>query len=154
MLKNLNPLLTPELLYVLRAMGHGDELVLADANFPAYSIAADTIYGDVIRLEGVNIVQAAEAILSVLPLDSFVDAPIQRMEIIGQPTELADVQKDLQQLVRRIDPDRDWPMGALERQAFYTRARQAYAVVLTSERLPYGDFLLTKGVIGPTGEVV
>ena len=90
MLKNLNPLLTPELLYVLRAMGHGDELVLADANFPAYSIAADTVYGDVIRLEGVNIVQAAEAILSVLPLDSFVDAPIQRMEIIGQPTELAD----------------------------------------------------------------
>ena len=154
MLKNLDPLLTPELLYVLRAMGHGDELVLADANFPAHAIAADTVYGDVIRLDGADLLQAAGAILSLLPLDSFVDAPVLRMEIIGNPTELAEVQQDFQQLLARVDPGRNWPMASLERHAFYTRARQAYVVVITGERRPYGDFILCKGVLGPNGEVV
>ena len=154
MLKNLDPLLTPELLYVLRAMGHGDELVLADANFPSESIAADTVYGDAIRLDGVDILQAARAILSLLPLDSFVEAPVLRMEIIDEPNVLAEVQRDFQQLLASVDPGRNWPMNSLERHDFYDRARAAYAVVVTGERRPYGDFILCKGVLGPDGEVV
>jgi L-fucose mutarotase len=153
MLKNLNPLLTPELLYVLRAMGHGDELVLADCNFPADSIAAQTTYGSLIRLDGNTIPQAADAILSVFPLDSFVDFPVLRMEVVDKPDEVLEVHNDLKKSVDNFS-DRNWPMGSVERHAFYERAKQAYAVVSTSERRPYGCFILVKGVIGPDGKAI
>jgi len=153
MLKNLDPLLTPELLYVLRAMGHGDELILADCNFPSDSIASETTYGSLIRLDGNTISEAADAILSVMPLDSFVDSPVLRMEVVGSPDEVLDVHSDLKKSVDKFS-DRDWPMGSIERHAFYDRAKQAYAVVSTSERRPYGCFVLVKGVIGPDGNVM
>ncbi len=152
MLKNLNPLLTPELLYVLRAMGHGDELVLADCNFPSDSIAAHTTYGQLIRLEGNRVPEAADAILSLFPLDSFVEYPVLRMEVAGNPDKLLDVHSDLKKSVDAFS-DRDWPMGSIERHAFYERAREAYAVVSTSERRPYGCFILVKGIIDPDGNV-
>ena len=153
MLKNLNPLLTPELLYVLRAMGHGDELVLADCNFPSDSTAAQTIHGSLIRLDGNTISEAADAILSVLPLDSFVEYPVLYMQVVGRPDEVLEVHKDFKKSVDRFS-DRDWPMGSIERHAFYERAKQAYAVVSTSERRSYGCFILVKGVIGPDGKVM
>ena len=153
MLKNLNPLLTPELLYVLRAMGHGDELVLADCNFPADSIAAQTTHGSLVRLDGNTIPEAADAILSVFPLDSFVDFPVLRMEVVDKPDEVLDVHNDLKKSVDNFS-NRNWPMGSVERHAFYERAKQAYAVVSTSERRPYGCFILVKGVIGPDGKVM
>jgi L-fucose mutarotase len=153
MLKNLDPLLTPELLYVLRAMGHGDELVLADCNFPSDSIAAQTTHGSLIRLDGNTIPQAADAILSIFPLDSFVDFPVLRMEVVDKPDEVLEVHNDLKKSIDNFS-NRNWPMGSAERHAFYERAKQAYAVVSTSERRPYGCFILVKGVIGPDGKVL
>ncbi len=152
MLKNIHPLLTPELLYVLRAMGHGDELVLVDSNFPAESIAAQTVYGSLIRLDGNTINDAADAIFSVLPLDSFVENPVLRMEVVGNPSQMLEVHQDLKACLDKHS-NRDWPMGSIERHAFYERATQAYAVVSTTERRPYGCFVLVKGVIGPDGSV-
>jgi L-fucose mutarotase len=153
MLKDLNPLLTPELLYVLRAMGHGDELVLVDCNFPSDSVAAQTTYGNLIRLDGNTISEAADAILSVFPLDSFVEYPVLHMQVVDKPEEVLEVHHDLKKSVDRFS-DRDWSVGSIERHAFYERAKQAYAVVSTSERRPYGCFVLVKGIIGPEGNVV
>jgi len=96
MLKNLNPLLTPELLYVLAAMGHGDDLVLCDANFPAESVARTTVYGRPVRVAGADAPSAARAILSVLPLDEFVDVPASRMEVSDDPQVVPPVQQEVQ----------------------------------------------------------
>ncbi|MGA1598255.1 MAG: RbsD/FucU family protein [bacterium] len=154
MLKNLDPILNADLLHVLRSMGHGDELILADCNFPSDSVAAHTVTGKLIRLEGVDIPAAANAILSVFPLDSFVEEPVLRMEVVGAPDELVGCHEDMQKAMD-ANSDRSWKMGQIERYAFYDRARQAYAVVCAGgERRPYGCFVLVKGVIGPDGDVV
>lgn len=146
MLKNLDPLLNADLLHVLRAMGHGDDLVLADANFPADSIARTTVTGKLIRLDGVDVPKAATAILSVLPLDGFVDHPVRRMEVVGRPDYRPPVQEQMQQAIDRAE-GKACPMGSIERFAFYEQAKKAYAVVATSEQRGYGCFLLKKGVI-------
>ncbi|WP_286866166.1 RbsD/FucU family protein, partial [Herbaspirillum sp. UBA812] len=99
MLKNLHPLLNADVLYALRAMGHGDELVLCDANFPADSVARQTVLGKVLRIDGVGTTEAARAILSVLPLDNAVEQPVRRMEIMGEPATIPPVQQELQQEV-------------------------------------------------------
>lgn len=146
MLKNLDPLLNADLLQVLRAMGHGDDLVLADANFPADSIARSTVTGKLIRLDGVDVPRAAAAILSVLPLDGFVDHPARRMEVVGRPDYRPPVQEQMQQVIDRAE-GKACPMGSIERFTFYEEAKKAYAVVATSEQRGYGCFLLKKGVI-------
>jgi len=148
-LRNLDPLLTPELLYVLAAMGHGDEIVVSDANFPAESVALTTAHGSVVWLAGADAPSAARAILSLLPLDEFVDAPARRMEVVGSPDEVPEVQREVQAEVDRA-AGRPWPMGSLERFAFYEAAQHAYAVVATAERRFYGDFIFKKGVIPPS----
>jgi L-fucose mutarotase len=148
MLKNLDPLLNADLLHALRAMGHGDELVLCDTNFPADAVARRTTLGRLLRIDGVDAARAARAILSVLPLDSFVDQPALRMEVVGQPGEIPPVQAELQAEIDRAE-GRVWPMGSIERFAFYKRARQAYCVVATGERRFYGCFIFAKGVIPP-----
>jgi L-fucose mutarotase len=153
MLKNLDPLLSAELLFVLRSMGHGDELALVDCNFPAASVAEQTVSGRLVSLDGIDLPRAAEAILSVFPLDSFVETPIYRMEVVGNPRELAPVQRDVEAVISR-DEAHQWGMGSIERHAFYDRARRSYAVVATGERRPYGCFILVKGVLGPDGKVV
>lgn len=146
MLKSIDPLLNADLLYVLRAMGHGDDLVLVDANFPAAAIASQTVSGRLIRLDGVDVARAARAILSVLPLDSFVDRPARRMEVVGKPDDVPPVQQDVQQAIDAAE-GRSWPMGSIERFAFYDEAKKGFAVVATGEGRPYGCFLLKKGVI-------
>lgn len=143
MLKNIDPLLNAQLLGVLRAMGHGDEICLVDANFPAASVAG---LKPLILLDGVSVTRAAAAILSVLPLDTFVDHPVRRMEVVGQPKHLPPVQQEVQAVVD-AEHGSAAPMAALERFAFYAAARQAYAVVATGESRGYGCFLLKKGVI-------
>lgn len=153
MLKNLHPLLTPELLYTLRAMGHGDELVICDCNFPAASVAADTFTGEPLLLPGVGTTEAAEAVLSVLPLDSFVEHTAFRMEVVNEPGTVLPVHQEFHQAVKN-SAGRDLPLGAIERFAFYERAKRAYAVLATGERRGYGCFILVKGVLGPDGEVV
>lgn len=87
MLKSIDPLLNADVLYALRSMGHGDDLVLCDTNFPADAVARRTVLGRLLRIDNVSAGRAARAILSVLPLDSFVDKPASRMEIVGQPTK-------------------------------------------------------------------
>ena len=148
MLKNINPLLTPELLSVLAAMGHGDELAVTDANFPAESVARGTSHGRAISAAGASLPEVVGAILSVLPLDEFVDAPVRRMAIDVTPDELPGVQQEVQTVVDAVS-GRHWPMGVLERFAFYDAARGCYAVVLTGERRLYGNVLIKKGATPP-----
>ncbi|NLQ16227.1 fucose-binding protein [Marinomonas sp. M1K-6] len=144
MLKNIDPLLNGELLKVLRTMGHGDDIVLVDRNFPAASVAAGK---PVIRLDGVNVIQAAAAILSVLPLDTFVDHPVTRMQVVGEgEAVMPEVQQEFAATLSAVDSDHA-EMGSLERFAFYEAAKQAFAVVVTGEARGYGCFLLKKGVI-------
>jgi L-fucose mutarotase len=147
MLKAVDPLLTPELLYVLAAMGHGDDLVVADANFPADSVARQTAHRRVVRLAGVDTPGAVRAILSVYPLDDAVDEPVRRMLVDGTP-ELPPVQHEVQAAVDAAE-GRPRPMGGIERFAFYDAARTAYAVVATGERRFWGCVLLKKGVVAP-----
>lgn len=142
MLKGLDPLLDADLLYVLAAMGHGDELALVDRNFPAVSTARRLVL-----LPGANATAVTGAILSVMPLDTFVDEPIVRMEIVGAPTEISSVHADVLLVCEAVE-GRPLEMGSISREAFYERARQAFAVVATSEQRPYGCFLLKKGVVG------
>ena len=148
MLKGIDPALNADVLRALRAMGHGDDLVLCDTNFPADSVARQTVLGRLLRIDNVTAGRAARAILSVLPLDSFVDKPALRMEIVGQPSEIPPVQAEVQ---REIDAaeGRGLPLGSIERFAFYELARKSYCVVQTGERRFYGCFIFKKGVIPP-----
>lgn len=151
MLKGISPLLNADVLYALRAMGHGDDLIIADTNFPSDSIARQTRLGRLLRIDNVTAAQAAEAILSVYPLDTFVDDSAGRMEIVGSPDEVPPVQQEVQRVVDRAE-GKPWPMVGVERYAFYERARQAYCVIQTGERRFYGCFAFRKGVLPPDGE--
>ena len=146
MLKGISPIIGAELLWVLEAMGHGDDLVLVDRNFPADSVARHTVSGKLVRLAGVDCPEAARAILGLYPLDSFVEAPIQRMEVVGEPETLLEVHQDILAVARETE-GREIAMGSIERHAFYAAARKSYAVVQATEARPYGCFLLKKGVI-------
>jgi L-fucose mutarotase len=148
LLKSIDPLLNADVLYALRAMGHGDDVVLCDTNFPADSVARATVLGRLLRIDNVAAARAARAVLSVLPLDSFVDAPASRMEVVGHPDEIPEVQREVQAEIDAAE-GRPWAMGTVERFAFYERARQAYAVIATGERRFYGCFIFKKGVIAP-----
>ena len=148
LLKNIDPLLNADVLYALRAMGHGDRLVLCDTNFPADSIARQTALGSLLRIDGVSCARAARAILSVMPLDSFVDDAAARMEIVGKPKEVPPVQAEVQAEIDKAE-GKSWPMGSIERFAFYDLAKKAYCVIQTGERRFYGCFAFKKGVIAP-----
>lgn len=143
MLKNIDPILSPRLLEALRAMGHGDYLCLVDANFPAESVAA---VRPVIRLDGVSMNQAANAILSVLPLDTFVEHAVQRMQVVGDADAMPPVQLEVLTLARHHH-HADLTMGSLERFAFYEAAQRAFVLVATGDQRAYGCFLVKKGVI-------
>jgi L-fucose mutarotase len=147
MLKGINPLLNAEVLYALRAMGHGDDLILADTNFPADSVARQTRLGRLLRIDA-SAAEVARAVLSVYPLDTFVDDAAARMEIVGQPDEVPAVQQEVQHVIDAAEA-RSWPMVSVERYAFYERAKQAYCVIQTGERRFYGCFAFRKGVIPP-----
>ncbi|MBM3586018.1 MAG: ribose ABC transporter [Alphaproteobacteria bacterium] len=148
MLKGLSPLLNAEVLAALGAMGHGDDLILVDMNFPSDSIARQTRLGTLLRIGNVSAAAAAKAILSVYPLDTFVADAAARMEIVGAPDEVSPVQREVQAEIDAAE-GRSWPMIGVERYAFYERARQAYCVIQTGERRFYGCFALRKGVIAP-----
>ena len=148
MLKKLDPLLNADLLYALRAMGHGDELVICDTNFPADAVARETVLGDLLRVDGVSAARLARAILSVMPLDSFVDQAALRMEIVGSPKEIPPVQAEVQKEIDRAE-GKSWPLASIERMAFYERAKTAYCVVQSGETRFYGCIILKMGVIPP-----
>lgn len=147
MLKNLDPLLNADVLYALRAMGHGDTLVLSDTNFPSDSIARKTPIRRLLRIDA-SCPRAARAILSVMPLDSFVEHAVYRMEVVGNPKDIQPVQKEVQAEIDKAE-GKPWPMGSIERMAFYEVAKKAYCVITTAEIRFYGCFIFTKGVIPP-----
>jgi L-fucose mutarotase len=148
MLKSIDPMLNADVLYALRSMGHGDDLVLCDTNFPADSIARETTAGHVVHMDNVTAGRAARAILSVMPLDTFVETPALRMEVVGKPSEIPPVQAEVQVEIDAAE-GRAWPMGSIERFSFYDLAEKAYCVVQTGERRFYGCFIFKKGVIPP-----
>jgi len=141
MLRNINPILSPELLYALRAMGHGDEIALVDANFPAESIGPSCV-----RADGSDNSVILEAVLEVMPLDTFVPDPALCMQVVDDPQAVPDTVKDFQTIINKVaDAPRD--IQSLERFSFYERAEKAFAVVQTGERRLYGNIILKKGVI-------
>ncbi len=146
MLNGLDPLLTPDLLWILASMGHGDELALVDALHPAERIARSTTTGKLVRLPGTTMGRAADAILSVLPIDKSLPGAIRRMEVVGAPQEWPEVHLEVRQIVEsRAAHARD--MQGLERFAFYDAARTAFAIVQVGDTRRYGNFLLRKGVV-------
>src|ERR1044072_980486 len=148
MLKGIDPILNADVLQALRAMGHGDDLIIADTNFPSDSVARQTVVGKLLRLDNVTAGRAAKAILSVMPLDGCVKEPALRREIVGKPAEVPPVQAEVQKEIDAAE-GKSWPMGSIERFAFYDLAKKAYCVIQTGERRFYGCFVFKKGVIPP-----
>jgi L-fucose mutarotase len=143
MLKHLDPLLTPDLLQVLAAMGHGDELVIVDANFPAVSTAQRLI-----RLDGVSATRALQAVLSLLPLDEFVESPAAVMQVVDAPEAVPEVVQEFKRIVNAAE-GKDIKVAAIERFKFYERSRSAFALIATGETRLYGNVILKKGIIRP-----
>jgi len=139
MLKGLSALLTPDLLHVLASMGHGDEIVLADANFPAATHARRLV-----PLAGVDAPQLLDAVLGVMPLDDFVDQAAFTMQVVSDPASVPEVVQALNATLQRHGCGTTMP---IERFAFYQRAAAAFAIVATGERRVYGNILLKKGVV-------
>lgn len=140
MLNGISPILSPDLLKVLCEMGHGDEIVLADANFPGASTAVRLV-----RADGLPVVTMLNAILPLFPLDSYADPLIMMQAVPGDLLDPA-VEADYLQVARRYKPDAAVPLR-IERNAFYERARHAFCVVMTGEVRLYGNIILKKGVI-------
>jgi L-fucose mutarotase len=142
MLKGIPPILGPDLLHILRAMGHGDEIAIVDANYPA-----DNAGPAVVRLDGLSATEVLDAILTLMPLDDFVDEQAIGMEAGGSAKRVP-VHKDFDKLIARHEPA--MKLTLMERFAFYDRVKQAYAIVQTGERRLYGNVLLKKGIIRPS----
>jgi len=146
MLKGIPPRLSADIVHALMLMGHGDDLVICDVNHPAATIAAETTYGSLLNLPGCGIPEAAEAVLALMPLDSFVPAPVWRMEMVGNPDGVVPIFAAMQAVLDRSQgqPVR---MDRLERFAFYEAAKRAFCIIRTSDPGPYGCFILKKGVL-------
>jgi len=144
MLKGIDPLLGPDLLRVLALMGHGDEIVISDANFPAAAIARASVYGRLLRVD-CDAPRALAAILTLLPLDGYEPDPVLTMQVVGDASQVPEVVAVAAPILAREGVQ----AASLERFAFYDRARQAFAVLRTGETRPYGNFILRKGVINP-----
>lgn len=146
MLRGIDQRLSAELVHVLMLMGHGDDIVICDVNHPAASIARDTTHGRLIDMAGCDIPTAARAILTLMPLDTFVPAPVARMQVVGDPEARVPVFDRMQAVIDAAE-GRPVAMEALERFAFYGAARRAFAILRTADSGPYGCFILKKGVV-------
>lgn len=143
MLKGISPLLSPELLKVLCEMGHGDELVIADGNFPAESIGKNAV---VIRADGHDVPEMLDAILQLIPLDQYVDQPAALMKVVPGDPVVPVIWDEYRALLKKHGEDPD-KVEMMERFAFYDRAKNAYAVIATGETAIYANVLLKKGVV-------
>lgn len=141
MLKTIPPTLTPDLLWTIAAMGHGDTIAVVDANYPAYSR-----HRKVVTLPGMSVVTIIKDILRYLPVDDFIEAPVTRMVPDGEPSFHAEAHLDVQTLIDEAE-GRTVSVRALERSMFYREAAEAFAVIATTDDRPYGCFILTKGVV-------
>ena len=144
MLKHIDPLLSPRLLAILRAMGHGDEIAIVDANFPAASHAQRLV-----RFDGVPAPRLLDAVLSVMPLDDFVATSAFRMLVVGDANAEVPIYAEFRSALARHETGTAAILGGLDRHAFYARAKSAYAIAATGETQLYGNILLTKGVVRP-----
>ena len=144
MLKNIPPLLGPDLLGILRAMGHGDEIAIVDANYPA-----DAAGPALVRLDGVSATDVLDAILTLMPLDDFVDEAAICMQVVGNASQREPVMDEFDAIITKHEPG--MKLASLERFAFYERVAKGYAIVQSGERRLYGNILLKKGVIRPQG---
>jgi L-fucose mutarotase len=142
MLKGLNPLLNPELLKVLAEMGHGDAITIADANFPGAAVARATVSGQVLRVD-CDALTALQAVLSVFPLDTFEDEPVTTMQVVGDASAVPPIVAEAAPILAA----EGFASKSVERFAFYELAKKSYAVLMTTEGRPYGNFILRKGVI-------
>ena len=142
MLKNIPPILGPDLLGILRAMGHGDEIAIVDANYPA-----DAAGPALVRLDGISATDTLDAILTLMPLDDFVDDAAFCMQGVGAAGRREPVMDQFETIIKRHEPKMG--LASLERFAFYDRVKQGYAIIQTGERRLYGNILLKKGIIRP-----
>ncbi|HXQ12808.1 MAG TPA: RbsD/FucU domain-containing protein [Caulobacteraceae bacterium] len=140
MLRGIDPVLGPKLLAILRAMGHGDEIVVADANFPAAANARRLV-----RADGIDAVRLVEAIVALMPLDDFVPAAAFRMAVVDAPNEVPAIANEFAHALAANGYA--GAIEAIERQAFYARAREAFAIVASGETRLYGNLILKKGVV-------
>jgi L-fucose mutarotase len=148
MLKTIDPRITPELMDCLIRLGHGDEIVIADRNFPAASTAAQCVMPDVIRLPGFTAPAAVALITTLMPIDNFTDYGALRMEVDGEPERVDPVHAETFAVLERVAPP-GAHLRSLERQAFYAQAKTAFAVIACSEDRPFGCFILRMGVVFP-----
>lgn len=146
MLKGIDQRLSAEIVYALMQMGHGDDLVICDINHPAVTIAKETTYGSLLDMAGCDIPTVTRAILSLMPLDSFVPAPVRRMQVVGDPEGVVPIFDKMQKV---LDSSNGAPVlvEALERFAFYEVAKRAFCIIRTADSGPYGCFILKKGVV-------
>ena len=140
MLKGINPILTPDLLKILMEMGHGDEIVISDGNFPAASLAKRLV-----RLDGVQAPEVLDAVLSVMPLDQYVEKQVALMEVCEGDTVVPVIWDTYKEIIKKYEPEAG--IEHMERFAYYERAKQAFAVVYTSEKAQYANVILKKGCV-------
>ena len=144
MLKNVDPVLSPELLSTLRAMGHGDEIAIVDANYPAASSGRPVIRMDA----AASATRIAEAVLSLMPLDEFVPCAAFHMQVVNDLAGEMPIFAEFRALLERYEPGAA-KLEGIERFAFYERVRGCFAVVATGERRLYGNLILKKGIVRP-----
>ena len=147
MLKAVHPLLNADVLYALRQMGHGDDLVISDTNFPAETIAKQTAFGRLLHIDA-DIPTVVRAILSQFPLDTFVDDAAARMEVVGKPQEMLPIHHEVQKEIDAAENGK-FKLVGVERFAFYEKAKKSFAVIQAHERRFYGCFIFKMGVISP-----
>ncbi|MBQ8966410.1 RbsD/FucU domain-containing protein [Ruminococcus sp.] len=144
MLKNIPPILSPELLKTLCEMGHSDRIVIADGNFPAESMGRNC---KVIRADGHGVPELLDAILTLLPLDTYVDKPVSLMQVMPGDTAETPIWEEYKRIVSSHDERGADIIGEVERFEFYEQAKTAYAIVATGEKAVYANIMLQKGVV-------
>ena len=144
MLKGIPEILSPELLKVLCEMGHSDRIVIADGNFPSARVGTNAI---VIRADGHGTAELLEAILTLFPLDSYVDAPVNLMQVMPGDTVETPIWDEYREIVARVGGRDASAIGEIERFRFYEEARTAYAIIATGEKALYANIMLQKGVV-------
>lgn len=151
MLKGIPSILGPDLLHILQSMGHGDELAIVDCNYPGTSVGTGRENGGgprLLRMDGHSATAITEAIMSLLPLDDFVDDCAIVMEVVDDPAAREPIMLEFKDIILRYEPD--VTLTYLERYKYYERVFGAYAVIQTGEARLYGNIILKKGVVRPT----
>lgn len=144
MLKGIPKILSPELLKVLAEMGHSDRLVIADGNFPAETMGKNAI---VIRCDGHGVPELLDAILQVFPLDTYVDKPVNLMEVMPGDDVETPIWDTYKEIVKKYDGRGEDAIGQIERFSFYKKAKKVYAIIATGESALYANIMLQKGVV-------